>query len=127
MRGFSGGHSFAGGAVGGLCDREGGGEMRRARSSNDGRGEPAETAERIRTEKRDALEAGAQALLEYETLDGHHIEEIVKHGHMTDPPTNPQPPELPPKAEEEDKPKPTEEEKRSRDGDLPGDLAGAPA
>jgi len=89
--------------------------------------EAYETAMRILTEKRDALEAVAQALLEYETLDGHHIEEIVKHGHMTDPPTNPQPPELPPKAEEEDKPKPTEEEKRSRDGDLPGDLAGAPA
>ncbi|MEN9020780.1 MAG: hypothetical protein ABF370_09755, partial [Verrucomicrobiales bacterium] len=89
--------------------------------------EAYETAMRILTEKRDALEAVAQALLEYETLDGHHIEEIVKHGHMTDPPTNPQPPELPPKVEEEDKPKPTEEEKRSRDGDLPGDLAGAPA
>ena len=41
MRGFSGGHSFAGGAVGGLCDLEGGGEMRRARSKSEGRGEPA--------------------------------------------------------------------------------------
>ena len=41
VRGFSGGHSFAGGAVGGLCDLEGGGEMRRARSSKEGRGEPA--------------------------------------------------------------------------------------
>jgi cell division protease FtsH len=85
------------------------------------------TAMRILTEKRDALEAVAQALLEYETLDGHHIEEIVKHGHMTDPPSSPQPPELPPKAEEEDQPKRSEEEKQSRDGDLPGDLAGAPA
>ena len=41
VRGFSGGHSFAGGAVGGLCDLEGGGEMRRARSNKEGRGEPA--------------------------------------------------------------------------------------
>ncbi len=35
---------------------------------------------------RDAVEAIAKALLEYETLDGSQIEDIVHHGHMLNPP-----------------------------------------
>jgi cell division protease FtsH len=35
---------------------------------------------------RDAVETIAKALLEYETLDGSQIEEIVRHGHMLNPP-----------------------------------------
>ena len=81
-------------------------------------------AKRMLTEDRDKLEAVAKALLEYETLDGKHIEEIVKHGELLNPPTNPQPPELPPK---EEKPAKSQEEKPSLDGELPGGLTGAPA
>ena len=38
---------------------------------------------------RDKLEAIANALLEYETLDGAQVEEIVRTGSMTPPPVNP--------------------------------------
>jgi len=53
---------------------------------------------------RDAVEAIAKALLEYETLDGSQIEEIVQHGRMLNPPTSTprataekMPPEKPPR------------------------------
>ena len=71
------------------------------------------------------MHAVAKALLEYETLDGKHIIEIVEHGELLNPPTNPQPPELPPKSEVTP-PKPKEEEKPSID-DLPGGLTSVPA
>ena len=83
------------------------------------------TAKRLLTENRDKLEAVAQALLEFETLDGQHIREIVEHGHMIDPPSSPQPPELPPKKEEE-KP-PSEEKAKPLDDELPGGLTSASA
>jgi cell division protease FtsH len=41
---------------------------------------------------RDAVEVIARALLEFETLDGSQIEEIVRHGHMLNPPTISRPP-----------------------------------
>jgi cell division protease FtsH len=41
---------------------------------------------------RDAVETIAKGLLEYETLDGSQIEEIVRHGHMLNPPTINRPP-----------------------------------
>jgi len=53
----------------------------------------------------------AAALLEYETLDGQHIKEIMEHGKLIDPPQNiakpPAPPPLPkplnaPRAKQED-------------------------
>ena len=56
-------------------------------------------AKQLLTDHRDKLEAVAKALLEYETLAGKHIEEIVEHGRMLTPPSSPQPPELPPKSE----------------------------
>jgi len=40
-------------------------------------------------EHRDKLEAIANALLEYETLDGAQVEEIVRTGKLTPPPVNP--------------------------------------
>lgn len=87
--------------------------------------EAYDTAKRMLTENRDRLEAVAKALLEYETLDGAHIEEIVKHGHMLNPPSSPEPPELPPQKEEEP---PAEEEKKNPvDDELPGGLTSAPA
>ncbi len=81
-------------------------------------------AKQLLTDHRDKLEAVAKALLEFETLDGSHIEEIVKHGQMLNPPTNPEPPELPPKTEEEP---PSSEKKPSVDDELPGGLTSAPA
>ena len=51
------------------------------------------------TNNRDKVEAIAKALLEYETLDGAQVREIMEHGHMTNPPPPPaasQPVEPPP-------------------------------
>jgi cell division protease FtsH len=62
-----------------------------------------QTAKNILTEHRDKLEAIAKALLEYETLDGAQIKEIMEHGRMINPPSPPpasgqkMPPEKPPK------------------------------
>ena len=69
----------------------------------------------------DKLETIAQALLEYETIDGSHMQEIMDHGTIINPPTRPTPPDLP---EEEEKPA---EKKGGRSdeegGEFPGDLA----
>mgnify|MGYP002631226852 CR=1 FL=1 len=80
------------------------------------------TAKRMLTENRDKLEAVAKSLLEFETLDGKHIREIVEHGHMLNPPTTPTPPDLPTKTEEP--PAPSSSTKVN-DDELPGGLAGA--
>jgi cell division protease FtsH len=45
-----------------------------------------ETARRIINENRDKLEAIAKALLEFETLEGSQVEELVRTGKMTNPP-----------------------------------------
>lgn len=45
-------------------------------------------AKQMLTEHRDKLEAIAKALLEYETLDGSQIREIIEHGKMLNPPTS---------------------------------------
>ena len=82
------------------------------------------TATDIIVEHRDKLNAIAEALLEFETLDGVHIQEIMEHGKMLNPPRNPNPPDLPP-AEEvvEEAPKKVADED---DGELPEGLEGAP-
>jgi cell division protease FtsH len=57
----------------------------------------------VLTKHRDHLEAIAKALLEYETLDGQQIKEILEHGRLINPPpgapppTQKMPPEKPPK------------------------------
>ena len=73
---------------------------------------------------REHLEVIAKALLEYETLDGLQIKEIIKHGRLLNPPPGPppssakMPPEKPPKqvVQAPDVAPP-----------LPGALGGAPA
>jgi len=45
-------------------------------------------ARKIVLENRETLETIAKALLEYETLDGGHIRDIIKHGRMLNPPSN---------------------------------------
>jgi cell division protease FtsH len=75
---------------------------------------------------RDKMEIIIAALLEYETLDGKHIEDIVKYGEMRDPPPKPLAPASNPNPKEtlpaQPKPKPADDS----GGILPG-LQGAPA
>jgi len=84
-------------------------------------------AKRILLEKRDKLELIAEALLEYETLDASHITDLIEHGEMKNPPTQPKPPSLP---DDEPKKKPAAAEddgEEDDDGPLPGTVVGAPA
>jgi cell division protease FtsH len=53
-------------------------------------------ARKLLLEKREALEAIAKALLEYETLDGSQIRDILEHGSMRNPPSAPRPRGTPP-------------------------------
>ena len=48
-----------------------------------------QTAKKLIDDHRDKLELIAKALLEYETLDGAQVEEIVRTGALTPPPVNP--------------------------------------
>ena len=83
------------------------------------------TAKELILKHRDKLNAIAEALLEFETLDGEHIREIMEHGKMLNPPRSPKPPDLPADeeaVEEEPKKKKADED----DGELPGELEGAP-
>jgi cell division protease FtsH len=65
-------------------------------------------AKEILIQYRDKLEAIAKALLEFETLDGAQIRDIIEHGQMKNPPTpTPKPPrtEPPPLSPEEYRPR----------------------
>ncbi|MGK0185524.1 MAG: cell division protease FtsH, partial [Verrucomicrobiales bacterium] len=74
---------------------------------------------------RDKLDTIAQALLEFETLNRKHIEEIMDTGNLSNPPKSPKPPEIPAEVEGL---KPTTPEKPSDDDEgFSGDLAGVPA
>ncbi len=54
-----------------------------------------EKAKQLIGENRDKLEGIAKALLEFETLDGSQIREIIEHGHMLNPPkSGPNPPAI---------------------------------
>jgi cell division protease FtsH len=83
-------------------------------------------AKEILIHHKDKLDAISAALLEYETLDGAQIKEIMQHGYMINPPKDkPKPPTPPPL------PKATESRPVNQDeediGGLPGGLAGVPA
>jgi cell division protease FtsH len=75
-------------------------------------------------EHRSDLDLIAQALLEFETLDGNHIRDILSHGEMKDPPASPKPPE-PPEETKVAKEQSTDERPKE-DGGF-GDLAPASA
>ena len=82
-------------------------------------------AKSILLKHKDKLDAIAHALLEYETLDGSHIKEIMEHGRLINPPdTKPPPPQPPPV------PKAAESRPVTQDveevGGLPGGLIGVP-
>ncbi len=53
-------------------------------------------ASKILAEHKDKLIAMAKALLEFETLDGTHVKEILQHGKLINPPRHPGPPAIPP-------------------------------
>ena len=74
---------------------------------------------------RDKLEVIAKALLEYETLDGSQIKEIIKHGRLINPP----PSITPPPAQKMPPEKPPKQVVIGPDvaPPLPGALGGAPA
>jgi cell division protease FtsH len=75
---------------------------------------------------RNNLDLIAEALMEYETLDGAHIAELMKDGEMKNPPRSPKPPEVP-----DDTPKQSQKSKESSSKDdddpLAGDVVGVPA
>ncbi len=83
------------------------------------------TAKEIILKHRDQLNAIAAALLEFETLDGTNIKEIMEHGKMLNPPRNPRPPDLPPNEEVKGEEKPKKVVDKD-DGELPEGLEGAP-
>jgi len=79
-------------------------------------------------ERKELLELIAEALLEYETLDGTHINDLMDNGSMSNPPSIPGPPELPAKSDADDvKEKKAEESDDEGDDPLAGEVVGAPA
>ncbi|MGE9268961.1 MAG: ATP-dependent zinc metalloprotease FtsH [Verrucomicrobiales bacterium] len=89
--------------------------------------EAYEKATRLLHENRDKLDLIAQALLDFETLDAHHIADLMKDGEMKNPPKNPEPPALPEEVEEKKSEKKREEERRDDEDPLAGEAVGAPA
>jgi cell division protease FtsH len=83
-----------------------------------------QTAKETLIAHRDKLEVIAKALLEFETLDGVQIKEIIEHGRLINPPSAPPPagPKMPPE-------KPPKQVVVAPDvgPPLPGALGGAPA
>ncbi len=70
---------------------------------------------------RDALDKIAEALLEYETIEGKHVMEILKTGGITSPVIRELPPALPPRTDDKGIRKPRDA------SDTSGGLGGAPA
>ena len=77
-------------------------------------------AQEIITEHRDAMEKITLALLEYETLDGKHIKDIIEHGHMLTPPPAPLAPPSNPTPQEPLPVNPPVKPKEDDGGLLPG-------
>ncbi len=77
-------------------------------------------AKKILTDNRDTVEKIALALLEYETLDGSHLRDIIDHGEMRNPPTAPKPPPIPEEISKQSASKKSQEEKPEDNGPLPG-------
>jgi cell division protease FtsH len=75
---------------------------------------------------KDKLDAIAKALLEYETLDGTHIKEIMEHGRLINPPENKSKPPPPPPLPKVSDARPVQREDEDEGGLAPG-LTGVPA
>ncbi len=83
-------------------------------------------AKEIIGSRRETMEAIAQALLEFETLDGQHIVDLIKEGRMLNPPRKPPEPPVLPNPEEPLPATPAPAKPKKDDGLLPG-LQGVPA
>ncbi len=83
-------------------------------------------ATRLLTDNKETVEKIALALLEYETLDAKHLQDIIDHGEMKNPPTAPKPPPIPDEPSEKASSKKPKEDRPEDDGPLPG-VVGAPA
>ncbi|MDB6132625.1 MAG: ftsH [Verrucomicrobiales bacterium] len=79
------------------------------------------------TKYRAEMNTLAKALLEYETLDGLNVREIMQHGALLNPPRSKPPTPPAPPAVPESTPAPMPNRGESGTGDLPPGLAGAPA
>jgi cell division protease FtsH len=77
-------------------------------------------AKELITTHRDAMEKITAALLEYETLDGKHIRDIIEHGHMLTPPPAPLSPPSNPTPQEPLPVNPPARPKEDDGGLLPG-------
>jgi cell division protease FtsH len=77
-------------------------------------------------ENKDKVEIIAQALIEFETLDGKQVQDIVRTGRMTNPPPKNISPPATPLPTEKLENAPTPEKKKGDDGLMPG-LEGSPA
>lgn len=88
-----------------------------------------ERAEKLITEHKESLVKIAEALLEHETLDGHHVEEIIEHGELKSPIIHTTYNDAEDEAEEIEDDKKDEEEKKDDKKDLGADPApaGVPA
>ncbi len=83
-------------------------------------------AKELLLKHKDKLDAIAQALLEYETLDGVHIKEIMAHGRLINPPETRSKPPPPPPIPKATDPRPVKQEDEDEGGLAPG-LTGVPA
>ena len=83
-------------------------------------------AKAVLLKHKDKLDAIALALLEYETLDGAHIKEIMEHGRLINPPENKSKPPPPPPLPKAADPRPVQKEDEDEGGLAPG-LTGVPA
>jgi cell division protease FtsH len=83
-------------------------------------------AKDLLTLHRDKLDAIALALLEYETLDGAHIKEIMQHGRLINPPKDHTKPPAPPPVPKASENRPTTREDED-EGGLAPNIVGAPA
>ena len=84
-------------------------------------------ATELLTKNKDTVELIAKALLEFETLDGAHVRDLIEHGEMRNPPSAPKPPPVPEEVKKKDSSKLAGEDKPDDDGPLAGDVVGAPA
>lgn len=85
-------------------------------------------AKTLLQEHRHSLDVISKALLEYETLNGAQIRELLSSGSMTNPPAQPGPPEVPAApSSEEPEPKPVVKDDKKDDDPLAGEVVGAPA
>ena len=79
------------------------------------------------TERAETLSIVAKALLEYETLNGQQIEDLIVKGYMENPPIEPSPPEPPIAPAADDAPETKSETAKDDDEPLAGEVVGAPA